>query len=188
MKNALIASKSEKASAFFAMMLKRDGYETILHTDTAAAAGRLLGEREVDICIVDVPLKDEPGQDLAVTASENPACQVILSVKSEYAAEVTDQMAPYGILTVEKPINQTMFWNALKMTDVMAVRYRKMQQEQEKLQTKLEDLRLINRAKLSLMSYLNMTEAEAHRYIEKQAMDKRVTKRTIAQGILKTYE
>jgi len=33
-----------------------------------------------------------------------------------------------------------------------------------------------------------MSEKEAHKYIEKQAMDLRVTKRTIAEGILKTYE
>lgn len=188
MKNALIASKSEKASAYFTTMLKRDGYEPVLLADTASAACRLLGEREVGICIVDVPLRDEPGQELAISASENPACQVILVIKSEFADEVSERMAPYGILTIEKPVNQTMFWNALKMTDVMAVRYEKMQQEKQKLQTKLEDLRLINRAKLSLMSYLNMSEADAHRYIEKQAMDQRITKRKVAQNILRTYE
>jgi len=33
-----------------------------------------------------------------------------------------------------------------------------------------------------------MSEAEAHRFIEKQAMDLRVTKREIASRILKTYE
>ena len=188
MKSGLIVSKSEKASSFFITMLKRDGYETILHADTSSAAGRLLNEREIDICVIDVPLKDSPGQELAITASENPACQVILVIKSEYADEVTDQLAPYGILTVSKPVNQNMFWTALKMTDVMAVRYEKMQQEKLKLQTKLEDLRLINRAKLTLMTYLNMTEAEAHRYIEKQAMDRRMTRRKVAEGILRTYE
>lgn len=188
MRSALIVSKSEKASVFFATMLKRDGYETLLRTDTASAAGRLLSERDMDVCIVDVPLKDAPGQDLAISAAENPACQVILSIKAEFADEVTEQLAPYGILTIAKPVNQNTFWAMLKMTDVMAVRYQKMNQEKEKLQTKLEDLRLINRAKLTLMTYLNMTEPQAHRYIEKQAMDQRLTKRKVAQNILKTYE
>ena len=36
--------------------------------------------------------------------------------------------------------------------------------------------------------YLNMSEAEAHRYIEKQAMDMRMTKKQVAESILKTYE
>lgn len=47
---------------------------------------------------------------------------------------------------------------------------------------------LIARAKRALMLYLNMSEPTAHRYIEKRAMDMRVTKKEIARNILKTYE
>ena len=46
----------------------------------------------------------------------------------------------------------------------------------------------MDRAKCVLIQYLNMTETQAHRYIEKQAMDLRTTRRQIAEGILKTYE
>ena len=51
-----------------------------------------------------------------------------------------------------------------------------------------DELSLINRAKLALMLYLNMSEPMAHRYIEKRAMDMRLTKKEIAKNILKTYE
>ena len=47
---------------------------------------------------------------------------------------------------------------------------------------------MIDRDKCILIQYLNMTESEAHRYIEKQAMDMRTTRKTIAEGILRTYE
>lgn len=50
------------------------------------------------------------------------------------------------------------------------------------------EARLIERAKEVLMEYLKMTEAQAHRYIEKQAMDMRITRREVAESILKTYE
>jgi len=60
--------------------------------------------------------------------------------------------------------------------------------ENIKLQKKIEDIRLIDRAKCVLIQYLNMTEPQAHRYIEKQAMDMRITRAEVAQGILKTYE
>ena len=53
---------------------------------------------------------------------------------------------------------------------------------------KIEDIKMIDRAKCILIQYLNMTESEAHRYIEKQAMDMRTTRKTIAEGILRTYE
>ncbi len=51
-----------------------------------------------------------------------------------------------------------------------------------------DEMNLINRAKHALMLYLNMSEPTAHRYIEKRAMDMRVTKKEIAKNILKTYE
>ncbi|MPN53777.1 hypothetical protein SDC9_201443 [bioreactor metagenome] len=47
---------------------------------------------------------------------------------------------------------------------------------------------MIDRAKMLLISHLAFSEAQAHRYIEKQAMDMRATKRAIAEEILKTYE
>ena len=61
-------------------------------------------------------------------------------------------------------------------------------EENRALKGKLDDLRLIDRAKCILVSQMKMEEREAHRYIEKQAMDRRMTKRAIAEGILKTYE
>jgi AmiR/NasT family two-component response regulator len=56
------------------------------------------------------------------------------------------------------------------------------------LQLKIEEIRLVNRAKAILIQYLKMTEQEAHKYIEKQAMDLRITKREVATSILNTYE
>lgn len=57
-----------------------------------------------------------------------------------------------------------------------------------KLKQKEQERHLVTRAKGVLMQYLNMTEEQAHRYIEKQAMDMRSTKKSIALSILSTYE
>ena len=54
--------------------------------------------------------------------------------------------------------------------------------------TPSDDIRLIDRAKWILITRMGMSENEAHRYIEKQAMDLRVTRRAIAEGLLKTYD
>jgi response regulator NasT len=68
-------------------------------------------------------------------------------------------------------------------------RIKRIQSEKDgQLKQKIEDIRVINRAKWILISYMNMNEQEAHRFIEKQAMDMRTTRRTVAEGILKTYE
>ena len=46
----------------------------------------------------------------------------------------------------------------------------------------------MERAKYVLIEHLGFSEEQAHRYIEKQAMDRRMTRRGIAEGILNTYE
>ena len=53
---------------------------------------------------------------------------------------------------------------------------------------KMEEIKLINRAKWALINSLGMTEADAHRYIEKQAMDRCVARREIAENIIQTYK
>ncbi len=52
----------------------------------------------------------------------------------------------------------------------------------------LTDQQIIDRAKLMLITRLSMTEPEAHRFIEKSAMNRCVKKRVIAEGILRVYD
>ena len=63
-----------------------------------------------------------------------------------------------------------------------------MEQKTASVEEKIEEIRIVNRAKWLLIEQLKMTEKEAHRYIEKQAMDRCVTRRTIAENILATYK
>ena len=63
-----------------------------------------------------------------------------------------------------------------------------MARKAESLEEKMEEIRLVNRAKWLLIEQLKMTEPDAHRYIEKTAMDRCVTKRTVAETIIKTYQ
>jgi len=55
------------------------------------------------------------------------------------------------------------------------------------VEEKMEEIRLVNRAKWLLISELKMDEPLAHRYIEKQAMDRCISKREVAEEIIKTY-
>jgi response regulator NasT len=80
------------------------------------------------------------------------------------------------------------FWHILKLAIDTQIILQEMQKENRELRLKIEDIRIIDRAKCVLISRLNLSEEEAHRAIEKQAMDMRTPKRAIAEGILKTYE
>ena len=56
------------------------------------------------------------------------------------------------------------------------------------IEDKMKEIRTVNRAKWLLIDQLKMTEADAHHYIEKQAMDLRLTKKQVAKHILRTYD
>ena len=60
--------------------------------------------------------------------------------------------------------------------------------KKEKVEQRIEDIRIVNRAKCLLIQYTRLTEEEAHRFIEKQAMDRRLTKREIAEEILRQHD
>ena len=51
----------------------------------------------------------------------------------------------------------------------------------------MEEVRIVARAKCILVEYLRMSEQQAHRYIEKQAMDQCITKREVSENIIRTY-
>ena len=187
MSSALIVSRSEKAVAFFTNMLKKDGYHDVIVLQSAAETRRAVTRRDINLCIIDMPVKDDPRGNLALDVSDNAMCQVMVAVKSEDFEEMTLRMEQYGVVVVAKPINVPLFWNTLHLAKAMTYRMLKVQKEKEKLMQKMTDLRYVSRAKIVLVSVLSMSETEAHRFIEKQAMDLRVSKREVAESILKTY-
>ena len=59
--------------------------------------------------------------------------------------------------------------------------------EIKRLEKKIEEMRLVNRAKSILMTEKSMSEPDAHRYIEKTAMDRRVSRGQVAEEIIDFY-
>ena len=97
-------------------------------------------------------------------------------------------MEDAGVLVLPKPLSRPMFFQALKMVSALRRRMYGLHKENLKLHQKIEEIRLVDRAKCVLMQYLSMTEPEAHRYLEKQAMNLRASRAEVAQSVLRTYE
>ena len=188
MENALIVSNSEKSAASIAEMISAASIREIVALKSCGEAQRLLLERDFDLAVINAPLRDESGEGLSRHIASKSISQVILIVKSEFFDAVSAICEEDGVLTVSKPVNRAIFWSALKLAVGAQNRLKRVRAENAQLKQKIEDIRVIDRAKCLLISYLNMSEQEAHRYIEKQAMDLRSAKRAVAEGILKMYE
>jgi response regulator NasT len=188
MKNALVISNSEKGAEFITEMLNSASIDDITTLKTCGEAREMLSERSMDLVVVNAPLADETGEGLARQIVTESTTQAILIVKREYFEDISAACAEDGVLTISKPVNMIVFTSALKLAESVQSRLRLVFAETHRLTQKIEDVRRVNRAKLLLLSYLKMSERDAHRYIEKQAMDMRTTRRAVAEGILRTYE
>ncbi|MCL2024133.1 MAG: ANTAR domain-containing protein [Oscillospiraceae bacterium] len=156
-------------------------------TVDAVSQGRLfLRENTWDIVIINSPVGEDSGVKLAKEAAK--IAQVILVVKNDSFGDVATKCDSDGILTISKPVNVPVFDSAVRLARTAQQRVRRVQEENAQLVKKIEDMRVIDRAKLLLVSSMKMSENEAHRYIEKHAMDMRSTRRAVADGILRTYE
>ena len=141
-----------------------------------------------DLIIINTPLQDEYGHELALDFAERTGSGVILLTKNEQYEELSYRVGKYGVVTLPKPIYRPMFEQSLNVLSALRRRLYKMEEENAKLKVKREEIRRVDRAKYLLIENLSMTEAEAHRYIEKRAMDLRVTKLQVAEEIIKTYK
>ncbi len=188
MKNALIISSSEKSIPFLQQMLEQVPVNAIRIVSSAEEARKQMKKEHYDLCIINTPLIDEFGDELAVCFVEQELSEVIVLVKNELYQRVCEKIERCGVVIVAKPISKTLFWSALKITQAAYYRMQRVRHEKEKLVQEIEDIRVVNRAKCLLISCLRMTELEAHKHIEKQAMDMRITRRMVSEGIIKTYD
>ena len=188
MSNVLIVSSSQKSCEFLSGFIKENFGETVKILKSGSDARRTINEMDFAVIIINTPLSDEFGHELAMSFTEMSSAGIVLIVKNDLADEIAEQVEDYGVLTMPKPINRVLFHQTLKLAFSTHARVMGFKKETMQLQTKIEEMRLVDRAKYALMQYLSMSEKEAHRYIEKQAMDMRVSKHVIAEGILKSYE
>ena len=128
----------------------------------------------------------EFGRQLAMDASqEGPG--VLLVVKSELWEEASAQVSSFGVLTLGRPFSRGALAQALGLLAASQARLRECQQENARLRQKLEELRIISRAKCLLVEYLHLSEEQAHKYMERQAMEERKTRRAVAEEVLREY-
>ncbi len=186
MNRYLLISSSEKVRDYLSEFVSSQEEAHIDTTFTASQARRLLIERDYDIVMINVPLKDESGIELSLDISERSS--VLLLVKAEFADQVQERVESSGVFVVEKPIIKQVLYSALRFLWASRRKMEHLLERQGMLNQQLEDAKIINRAKCCLIEYLGMTEPQAHRHIEKQAMDMRRNKRSVAEDILKTYE
>lgn len=183
----LLISGSEKGLDAIINFLKGCGYAAVSVVSSGDEARRRLQQDTFSLIVLNTPLKDEFGYQLSLQLTQNTCSGVVMLCKADMAEEMTNKTISYGVLVVAKPLNRAALLQAIRMGKAMHGRMMHMKAENDKLQKKLEELRCVSRAKCILIEREQYTEEQAHRYIEKLAMDTRRNRREVAREILSRY-
>ena len=140
-----------------------------------------------DLVVVNAPLPGGDCLSYCAKLSEESDTAVLLLVPQDRLEDTENRMLPYGVMTLGKPLSSVLLTQSLRALCSMRERLRAREQKQQTVESTIEELKLVNRAKWLLITCLNMTEDEAHRYIGKLAMQQKRQKREIAESIIRTY-
>lgn len=183
----LIVSAAEKFNTSLLELFPDFKYYPVRFEESISAAKRALLEREFDFVAINSPLPDNDGIRFSIDVCTGKSSVVLLFVRNELYDSIFEKVSPHGVYTLPKPtakqtVNQALDWMASTRE-----RLRKLEKKTVSLEDRIQEIRIVNRAKWILIEQLKMTEADAHRYIEKQAMNRCVSKKEIAESIVNTY-
>ena len=184
--SVLLVSSSKSFSDAIIHLLK-EKYEPIKLVSSISEASRELLENDYDILIISAPLPDDFGINFAIDSAYKHKNGVLFFVKNDIYDEVYDKTFNYGILTLPKPTSSGVIIQSLKIIEASIEREKMLQEKPLSIKEKLEEIKLINNAKLLLINNMHISENEAHKYIEKRAMFIRKTKRFVAEEIINKY-
>ena len=186
--SVLLVSASEKFNTVTASLLPGSEFWPVTVVKSAGEAQRRILDAEYDIILVNTPLPDEFGTQFAAEACARTQAGVLLLLRRELHDEIYYKVLESGVITLPKPTSEAVMTQMLRTLCAVRERLRRAEERQSSVEKKIEELRLVNRAKWLLIVRLHMTEEDAHLYISRQAMDRRVSRREAAEEILRSYQ
>jgi response regulator NasT len=167
-----------------AEMLGEEGYDVVGQAEDGEKAVELVLEHRPDLVILDVKMPRLDG----IAAAEQIAGQriapvVILTAFSQ--RDLVERARDAGAMAyLVKPFDQTDLVPAIEMAVSRFTELRQLESEVEDLTERLETRKLVDRAKGVLQQRLGLSEPDSFRWIQKTAMDLRLSMRQVAEGVV----
>ncbi len=185
MEKILVVSSDQKTSEVLVNIL-RDSFRILPKVVESAyqAKMRLESNFDYELVIINTPLMDEVGINFAQNIIEKTTANCILLVKQEIFEKISEPAEKLGIILIGKPFDKTLLYQVIKTVNIAVNRSLKLYREKMRLEERIGEIKVIDKAKFMLMEYKNMTENEAHYYLGQYAMTKRKKKSVVASEII----
>jgi response regulator NasT len=163
-------------------MLGEAGYLVVAQASDGAEAISLVAEHKPDLAILDVKM---PILDGISAAEEIIATCPVLMLTAFSQRELVDRARDAGVMAyVLKPFTINDLVPAIEIAISRHLQMKSLAAEVADLHERLETRKIIDRAKGILMAALNLTEPQAFSWIQKAAMDRRLTMKEVAQAVI----
>jgi response regulator NasT len=163
-------------------MLGEAGYLVVAQASDGAEAISLVAEHKPDLAILDVKM---PILDGISAAEEIIATCPVLMLTAFSQRELVDRARDAGVMAyVLKPFTINDLVPAIEIAISRHLQMKSLAAEVADLHDRLETRKIIDRAKGILMAALNLTEPQAFSWIQKAAMDRRLTMKEVAQAVI----
>jgi len=163
-------------------MLTEAGYEVVAQAENGAVAIELAKQHKPDLAILDVKMPEVDG----ITAAEQIiSIAPVLMLHAFSQRELVERARDAGVMAyVVKPCSIN---DLLPAIDIAISRHRQMKSleaEVADIYERLETRKIIDRAKGILMKAMNLSEPESFGWIQKTAMDRRISMKDVAKAVI----
>ena len=163
-------------------MLTEAGYEVVAQATNGEEAIALANEYKPDLAILDVQM---PVLDGISAAEKIITIAPVLMLTAFSQRELVDRARDAGVMAyVVKPFTISDLVPAIEIAISRHAQMRSLADEVADLHDRLETRKVIDRAKGILMKALNLTEPEAFSWIQRAAMDRRITMKEVAEAVI----
>ena len=186
MRSLVIAAPDELQTTIAAALLAAGAGKALPAQDLPAAQALLEREETGFVLLVSHQWGSRELAFLQDCGTRGIACALLIGAAE--AARAEEQLEKGRCLVLTAPLSSRELVIGVRLAMSVSKKFTALQKQNEQLRQRLEDFKVIDRAKCCLVAILGMDEERAHRYLQKRAMDMRVSQREIAEDILKTYE
>jgi response regulator NasT len=163
-------------------MLQEAGYTVCAEATNGEEAIALATEHKPDLCILDVKM---PVLDGISAAEKIISIAPVLMLTAFSQRELVERARDAGVMAyVVKPFTIGDLVPAIEIAMSRHNQMKSLADEVADLQERLETRKIIDRAKGILMKALNLSEPEAFTWIQRAAMDRRLTMKEVAQAVI----
>lgn len=182
----IVCSKIEMLKQLRTLMLQQ-GYSSVEYAISANEARRKLDFLEPGLILVNAPLQDELGVDFVLDIADKSDAGIVVLSRHEHLEEMQYKLEKIGALVLPKPISRTILIQTARFAAQSRKSIKGLKLQNDDLEKRIQDRKIIEKAKWILVDKMSMTEPQAHRYIQKRAMDLRISQLKVAEEIFNNF-